>query len=140
MKPDRYVLGFAFDNNGRVLLIRKKKPKWQEGLLNGIGGHVEPNELPLAAMNRECFEETGLSLGWVQKGVLEGSNNDGKPFICHVFYSWYNHLHLFQQPTDEEPELCYIHKLKQGETLHNTLFLIALGISGDNFNFFRVQY
>jgi hypothetical protein len=36
-----YVVGFAFDTDGRVALIRKNRPEWQAGRLNGIGGHVE---------------------------------------------------------------------------------------------------
>ncbi len=54
-----YVAGFAF-SKGHVLLIRKARPAWQAGKLNGVGGHVEVNELPLHAMQREFFEETGL--------------------------------------------------------------------------------
>jgi hypothetical protein len=35
----KYVLGFMFDEELRnVALIRKIKPKWQEGKWNGIGG------------------------------------------------------------------------------------------------------
>lgn len=62
----RYVVGFALDHRDRVALIRKKRPEWQAGLLNGIGGHVEPGESPLAAMRREFREETGCDVprGW----------------------------------------------------------------------------
>jgi len=57
----RYVLGFMFSPDlWQVLLIRKEKPSWQAGLLNGIGGKIEPGEMPLAAMVREFREETGL--------------------------------------------------------------------------------
>lgn len=58
-----YVVGFALDNYGRVALIRKNRPEWQAGLLNGIGGHVEPGEDPDAAMVREFEEETGSLVG-----------------------------------------------------------------------------
>lgn len=58
-----FCLGFAFDiqNPSHVLLIRKNRPKWQAGLLNGVGGHVEPGETLLEAMVREFQEETGIS-------------------------------------------------------------------------------
>jgi len=37
-----YCLGFMFDEQrDLVLLIKKNKPKWQEGLYNGIGGKVQ---------------------------------------------------------------------------------------------------
>src|SRR5690349_13991679 len=41
-----YALGFLFDGTGRVVLIRKRRPAWQAGLLNGVGGKVEPGEAP----------------------------------------------------------------------------------------------
>ncbi len=56
-----YCLGFLFSTDlSRVLLIRKAKPSWQAGKLNGIGGKVETGETSLTAMVRECREETGL--------------------------------------------------------------------------------
>lgn len=57
----QYVCGFAFDPLGQVVLIQKKRPAWQAGKLNGVGGHVEPGEAPASAMAREFFEETGVS-------------------------------------------------------------------------------
>lgn len=62
-----YVMGFIFDKaKENVLLIEKRKPDWQAGHWNGIGGkikvignlsEIDPN--PLAAMRRECREEIG---------------------------------------------------------------------------------
>lgn len=55
-----YVLGFCFMYyNAEVVLIRKNKPEWQRGLLNGVGGKIEPGESPKEAMLREWREETG---------------------------------------------------------------------------------
>ena len=56
----QYVLGFAFVN-GRVTLIQKTKPEWQEGRWNGVGGKIEHSDFyPAMAMAREFFEETGV--------------------------------------------------------------------------------
>lgn len=56
----RYVIGFMFDETIKhVVLIRKNRPDWQAGKLNGIGGHIEPGEFPIDAMVREFHEETG---------------------------------------------------------------------------------
>jgi len=63
-KTVHFVLGFVFSPRNEVLLIRKNRPAWQAGKLNGIGGHIEPDEIPVQAMSREFFEETGLSLAW----------------------------------------------------------------------------
>jgi 8-oxo-dGTP pyrophosphatase MutT (NUDIX family) len=58
-----YVLGIIIEpKTRRVALLRKKRPLWQQGLLNGIGGHIEAGELPSEAMARECQEEVGLIL------------------------------------------------------------------------------
>lgn len=68
----RYVVGFALDEVGRVALIKKNRPEWQAGKLNGIGGHVEEGEHPLDAMRREFREETGADLdGWDLFVVME---------------------------------------------------------------------
>lgn len=61
-----YVVGFLLDRKRKlVVLIEKKKPEWQVGFLNGVGGHIESNETPCEAMEREFKEETGLEVwGW----------------------------------------------------------------------------
>ena len=65
-----YVVGFL-TCGGKVKLIRKLRPAWQEGLLNGIGGRVESGEIPHEAMRREFREEAGLDLtGWIQRITL----------------------------------------------------------------------
>lgn len=54
-----YVAAFAFSEDyTRVALMRKVRPDWQAGQLNGIGGKVEGRELPIEAMVREWGEET----------------------------------------------------------------------------------
>jgi 8-oxo-dGTP diphosphatase len=70
-RTQRYVCGFAFHGGGtvrpRVVLIRKVKPDWQAGKLNGVGGKIEPGETSTTAMAREFHEETGvltLPLEW----------------------------------------------------------------------------
>lgn len=59
----KYVLGFMFDElKEKVVLIRKSKPKWQEGFYNGVGGKVEDIDTSYEhAMVREFKEETGVS-------------------------------------------------------------------------------
>lgn len=67
-----YCVGFMREAlSNRVLLVRKTKPAWQTGLLNGVGGKVDHfmesldtgkmrPETPLEAMVREFQEETGI--------------------------------------------------------------------------------
>ncbi len=50
---------------GNVVLIRKQKPEWQKGRLNGIGGKVEDNDESIyGTMCREFVEETGVVTDW----------------------------------------------------------------------------
>jgi 8-oxo-dGTP diphosphatase len=47
------------DGGGMIPLLRRTKPDWQAGKLNGVGGHIEANETPDDCMVREWHEETG---------------------------------------------------------------------------------
>lgn len=62
----KYVVGFLVDSSrDMVILIRKNRPAWQAGKLNGVGGHVEEGETSYEAMVREFKEETGVTwLDW----------------------------------------------------------------------------
>lgn len=54
-----YVCGLYFSKDcSQVALIRKRRPTWQEGRLNGPGGHDVPGESPFDAMVRNFKEET----------------------------------------------------------------------------------
>ena len=58
----KYVVGFMFDDQiQNVCLIKKNRPEWQLGKLNGVGGKVDARETPLEAMVREFREETGVA-------------------------------------------------------------------------------
>jgi 8-oxo-dGTP diphosphatase len=55
------VVGFMFCG-AHVLLVQKRKPDWQKGLWNGVGGKCEDGELHQEAIVREVLEETGIGL------------------------------------------------------------------------------
>ncbi len=80
----KYVLGFLFDiNDDTVLLVRKNRPSWQNGLLNGIGGKIEPGETPLEAMVREFKEETGLGgYEWDNFLTMKFSGEEKSKMYC----------------------------------------------------------
>jgi len=60
--PINAVCGFLFNEDKSLLaLIEKRRPSWQEGFYNGIGGKVEADETRLDCMQREFEEETGYS-------------------------------------------------------------------------------
>ena len=78
-----YTLVFLFNHyRDMVVLIHKLRPDWQSGLLNGVGGKVEDNELPLDAAYREIEEETGLTKAQVGE-LLHFADLSGTGY--HVF-------------------------------------------------------
>lgn len=100
-----YVAGFMFSDKKtlggvgeEVALILKKRPHWQAGKLNGIGGHIEPGESPLSAIVREFEEETGFTTSptqWWPFAVLSGEDWD-----VH-FFSTQGPLGELRTTTDE---------------------------------------
>lgn len=101
----RYVVGFVFDPSWqRVLLIRKKRPDWQAGKLNGIGGEIERNETPSAAMTRECMEECGLLIPH-KEWTLYVSLQDRRGWWIDFFYAVRDAIGDAQSTTDEDVEV-----------------------------------
>lgn len=101
-----YVCGFAFDEAvERVVLIRKLKPDWQKGLLNGVGGKVEPFETLPMTMVREFEEETGFTTHptiWRPMLYLQ-DGTDKAAWIVHFFAAY--GVPLDQVGTQEEEEV-----------------------------------
>lgn len=63
VNKQRWVVGFLFSGDGSaVVLIRKNRPEWQAGKLNGVGGKMEDGDRSIEeAMVRAFAEETGWS-------------------------------------------------------------------------------
>lgn len=76
----KYTVAFLFSDELRfVALIRKVKPEWQKGKLNGIGGKVEEGESFREANAREFQEETGVVTGpndWSRFARIETVNTE----------------------------------------------------------------
>ena len=91
-KSSACTLGFAFDlpedecqiAKPNVGLIRKVRPDWQAGFLNGIGGHIEAGETTHECQVREFQEETGLLVPEWQDVATMG-NNDWNVVVYKAF-------------------------------------------------------
>jgi len=137
----RYVVGFAFtEDKGKVLLIQKKRPEWQAGYYNGIGGKIEENETPSQAMSREAQEEAAIDVEWLHRGVMTGKNNDGSEFECHIFCAYDDRVCGFRQMEDE-PLKMMSYPLHPGTPVINNLdYLLPIGVCADGLSFIRMQY
>jgi 8-oxo-dGTP diphosphatase len=122
----QYVAGFLFDGEN-VVLVKKNRPKWQAGLLNGVGGHVEKFDVSNAeAMRREFREETGVNVG----GWQEFATLSGKGFCVTFFYV--NAPGLASQVasmTDEEIVVAPVAQIPTLNTIPNLKWLIPMAQS-----------
>jgi 8-oxo-dGTP diphosphatase len=69
------------------------------GLLNGVGGHVDPGETPHKAIAREFEEEAGVSIGRVEFYKYATFLND--MWMVHFFRGTLSDLSLAKTVTDE---------------------------------------
>lgn len=76
----------VFDEEGRVLLIRRKHPPFQ-GSYALPGGFVDVGETVEAGCRRELREETGLQVGTLTLiGVYSDPTRDPRGHTCSVAY------------------------------------------------------
>lgn len=115
-----YVVGFLFSGK-KVVMIRKNRPDWQAGYLNGVGGHVEQDELPYDAMRREFYEETGYHVGhWDRFLVLK------HPDAVIHFYRAFGDGRLAQTKTDEEVVYIDMAEALQDKVIPNLQWILPM--------------
>jgi len=118
----QYVLGFIFDSEmKRVVLVVKKRPEWQAGYLNGVGGKVNEGETFVEAMIRETEEETGAKISeWENFGTMTGPT-----WEVELFKTTLNDLSGIKTKTDEKIQIRNISDLKTAKVLKNIPWLIG---------------
>lgn len=123
----KYVVGFLFSKDlDQVILVRKNRPEWQDGLLNGVGGKVESHEDFLEAMKREFEEEAGVFIDSWSK------------YCTYQFESGYINFYAtrddeaFNQSetkTDEEILRKRVSDVKKLKTVPNLNWLIPMALN-----------
>lgn len=130
-----YVLGFYFRGPAgieEVALIRKNRPHWQAGKLNGIGGKVEEDDDSNAhAMVREFYEEAKLNTNlsdWRKFGELHHDGN-----LVHLFMSRPQSAGALAllSGTDEEVQWYPVHLLHQLPVMANLHWMIPMALDKD---------
>lgn len=141
-----YCLGFVFSQTsdgqrGHVFLIRKNRPKWQVGMLNGVGGHIEKGESPEEAMQREFKEEADLNIGgWEKFAVM----SDGKIWTCHCFTKDWSASSVVQPytNTDEEIVRCPVRAVLAGDegypVIPNLRWLIPMALESNGSKIYNI--
>jgi 8-oxo-dGTP diphosphatase len=123
-----YVCGFLFSpDRSRVLLIRKNRPAWQAGKLNGVGGKIEAGESPLDAMIREFREEAQLRIeSWQEILVLSGHEDAGKKSDWQGhFFRAFGSIDEAVAVTDEALEIHPVNSLPR-DTIPNLRWIIPM--------------
>lgn len=120
------VLGFLMSRDRRrVALIKKKRPEWMAGKLNGIGGTVEDGESAAEAMSREFREETGVTIppyGWEPVGVMLMDSVE-----VQIYRAFDDLVEWVSTTTDEQVVTAYLGYPTRiaGEGVHNLGCLLA---------------
>lgn len=109
-----YVVGFVFDEDfSHVLMIDRSKDPYQ-GLMNGIGGKVEPGEAPLTAMIREFNEEAFPLCGSIYK-LLQIVDlhfpNTGTVLHCYAIQVSMSHSSVLSWVIKDEGEVIWLDRL-----------------------------
>lgn len=134
----KYILGFAFDKaRNNVVLIEKQKPNWQKGLLNGIGGKVEPGELDVMAMVREFGEETGLNTNADDWELICEMYGDG--WMVVVFGMCNNRISECRTMEVEEVKIFHVADVPFAKCVANLTWLIPMAMSDEN-TFASIKY
>jgi len=133
-KLTNYTLGFIFNKElNKVLLIQfPNKGKWNDGFINGVGGHIDKGETPLQCMMREAAEEADFYSTkdrWNYAGMYDGTNSSN-PFKIYTFYCQFEE-HLIKAFNGEEGSTNWytIENIPKLKTVSNLQWMVPFCIA-----------
>ena len=131
----RFVLGFLFsEDRKRVVLIKKTKPSWQAGCLNGVGGKLESYDADfVSAMLREFREETGVIIPKENWHYFAEMLDYKGEFYVSCYYSIDNNNLIDTVKTMEEESIAVydVAELSLYKRVKNLEWLIHLALDGE---------
>ena len=135
-KKKKYTVGFLFSLNGEsVCLIKKTKPDWQKGFLNGVGGKVEEGESYINCIIREFKEEAGVEiLNWIEAGKMVSNE-----WEVMVYFAFDDSINNVASLTEEEVDIYNVKELSKEKVLPNVPILIGLCLNRE-VKSFAIQY
>jgi 8-oxo-dGTP pyrophosphatase MutT (NUDIX family) len=97
------VYGFVFDEQGRLLLLRRQNTGYYDGGRVVPAGHVEDGEWPLDAIIHECREEIGItSIVSAQDCFAVLHRREGRQYVDY----WFLIKNWQWQIVNWEPDKC----------------------------------
>lgn len=124
---DKYVAGLMFNSDRtKVALIRKTRPDWQKGFLNGIGGKIDGEEHSFDAMTREFEEETGYKTYWYDWWPLVTLKDINNQWVVEFYCSAKDILSELKTMTDEKIEIIDVANIDNEKVLSNIPWLIKM--------------
>lgn len=99
----KYVLGFVMDKKKeKIVLIKKNRPDFQSGKLNGLGGKIEDGETPVEAIKREIMEESGIVIDYSDLNHIGLIQDNKDEFKVDVFHAEISDIEKAKTLTDEK--------------------------------------
>lgn len=82
----RFVAHGLVEQQGRLLVLRRRDGRYLGGQWDIPGGTVEVGETPARAAVRECWEETGLrAVAGAEVSHHQNRDTEGRDLVFHTF-------------------------------------------------------
>jgi 8-oxo-dGTP diphosphatase len=122
-----FVLALLYSlDHHQVVLMRRTRPSWQAGRVNGLGGRLMPGETAAMAARREVREECGVDVAeWREVLVWEDAE-----YVMHVLRGESERAREARTVEDQEVFLADVNALPNN-VIDNLRWLVPLALDAD---------